>query len=514
MANPHNPEYVDIETGYLDKDESLLQQEFTCHCCYQVLVDPTTLNCGHNFCCHCLAQWYLSARKNECPECRQIWRGFPKINLSFRDLVEQHCAADVEERRKSISADPKIAQALQAFQRSEQEVQHRATYQVQWRPWLGTDSFFSGVLIALTSIIVAFLVYHWGSGDSKVELLVGKPLDLWTVEEVSLWMESLGSWASPYRETFHKHQVNGRLLNVLSEQDLLKPPYSVENELHLRAMLKEMQTVQELGFKRLQTLWEYKAVNEGKSLFLLLSMTEYPRLSILYLYFFDYYDSFLPFIHISCPSSTKSSEEGLPFRNLETPDWKQWTEFVVRYCLLPYHLLADFAKAWLDVHYWTVWCVLLDALLLTVREASDLLLYWSCLNIGVVVVLCFIQVLKTLTCWFLLRILWCVIPQFVCNCLFYWMLYFYPVIGAFTLIQVSCPLRDWQFVEDSPSIASSTFSRQQSLPLVLSDLSQGFHMPHFNAHSVQGLPINLLKQSQAQGGKRQQGASSLLPIPI
>ncbi|XP_066528475.1 bifunctional apoptosis regulator-like [Hoplias malabaricus] len=440
MANPHNPEDVAIEPGYLDRDKSLPQQEFTCPCCFQVLVDPTTLNCGHNFCRHCLAQLYLSARKNECPECRQIWRGFPKINLSFRDLVEQHCAADVEKRRKSISADPKIAQALQAFQRSEQEVQHRATYQVQWCPWLGTDSLFSGVLIALTSIIVAFLVYHWGSGDSKVELLVRKPLGLWTVEEVSVWMESLGSWASPYRETFHKQQVNGRLLNVLSEQDLLKPPYSVENELHLHAMLKEVQTVQELGFKRPQTLWEYKAVNEGKSLFLLLSMIDFPRLSILYIYFFDYYDSFLPFIHISCPSSTKSSEEGLPFRNLEeTPDWKQWTEFVVKYCLLPYHLLAAFAKAWLDVHYWTVWCILLNAFLMTVREACLLLNYWRCRNVRLVVVLCFIQVLKPLTSWFVLRIQWFLLPQFAYNCIFYWMPYYYPVIITFTLIQLIRP---------------------------------------------------------------------------
>ncbi|XP_066528476.1 bifunctional apoptosis regulator-like [Hoplias malabaricus] len=440
MANPHNPEDVAIEPGNLGKDESLRQQEFTCHCCYQVLVDPTTLNCGHNFCRHCLAQLYLSARKNECPECRQIWRGFPKINLSFRDLVEQHCAADVEERRKGISADPKIAQALQAFQRSEQEVQHRATYQVQWHPWLRKVGFFTGVLIALTAKTVVFQVYHWGSGDSKVELLVGKPLDLWTVEEVSVWMESLGSWASPYRETFHKQQVNGRLLNVLSEQDLLKPPYSVEDELHLRAMLKEVQTVQELGFKRPQTLWEYKAVNEGKSLFLLLSMIEFPRLSILYIYFFDYYDSFLPFIHISCPSSTKSSEEGLPFRNLEeTPDWKQWTEFVVKYCLLPYHLLAAFAKAWLDIHYWTVWCFPLSALLLTVREASDLLHYWRRLNVRVVVILCFCQVLKTFAIWFFLRILWFLLPQFVCKSVFYWLLYFYPVISTFTLIQVIRP---------------------------------------------------------------------------
>ena len=57
---------------------------------------------------------------------------------------------------------------------------------------------------------VVFLVYHWSSGDSKVELLVRKPLGLWTAEEVAMWMESLGSWSSPYRDSFRKEQVNGR----------------------------------------------------------------------------------------------------------------------------------------------------------------------------------------------------------------------------------------------------------------------------------------------------------------
>lgn len=83
-----------IELGFLSSEEEvveedgdsedLLPQEFNCHCCYQVLVDPTTLNCGHNFCRHCLALWLVSSCKKECPECRQIWRGFPKVNVSFR----------------------------------------------------------------------------------------------------------------------------------------------------------------------------------------------------------------------------------------------------------------------------------------------------------------------------------------------------------------------------------------------------------------------------------------------
>lgn len=60
------------------------EHEFSCHCCYDILVNPTTLTCGHNFCRHCLALWWESSHKNECPECREKWEGFPKINILLR----------------------------------------------------------------------------------------------------------------------------------------------------------------------------------------------------------------------------------------------------------------------------------------------------------------------------------------------------------------------------------------------------------------------------------------------
>lgn len=60
------------------------EHEFSCHCCYDILVNPTTLTCGHNFCRHCLALWWESSHKNECPECREKWEGFPKVNILLR----------------------------------------------------------------------------------------------------------------------------------------------------------------------------------------------------------------------------------------------------------------------------------------------------------------------------------------------------------------------------------------------------------------------------------------------
>uniref|UniRef100_A0A8B9HP32 Bifunctional apoptosis regulator n=1 Tax=Astyanax mexicanus TaxID=7994 RepID=A0A8B9HP32_ASTMX len=393
MDVQQNPDHCAIELGYLgsseedeEEDEELPQQEFLCHCCYQVLVDPTTLTCGHTFCRHCLAQCFLTSLKKECPECRQIWWSFPKINILFRDLVQKHFGADVEKRKQIIQADPAVAQALLVLKLSEQvepvTIRCIRAPPVQWRPWLGTGGLFSGVLIALTILAAVFLVFHWSGGDSKVELLVKKPLGAWSTEEVNMWMENLGAWASPYRDTFSREQVNGRLLNVLSEQDLLKPPYSIVNQLHRRALLKEVQIVQELGFKRPQTLWEYKQ---------------------------------------------------------EPPDWAQWAEFLVKLCLLPYQLLADFAWDWLDVHYWTSLFVIWNAFLLTLREARLLRLLWGRTDLRSVLKMAGWHVLGTALGWLNWIILWPFVPQFVCNLFFYWALYFLPLNNTFTLIQVMCP---------------------------------------------------------------------------
>lgn len=54
-----------------------------------------------------------------------------------------------------------------------------------------------------------------------------------------------------------------------------------------------------------------QAVNPGRSLFLLYALKSSPRLGLLYLYLFDYTDTFLPFIHTICPLQEDSSEEDI-----------------------------------------------------------------------------------------------------------------------------------------------------------------------------------------------------------
>uniref|UniRef100_A0A8C4YAH8 RING-type domain-containing protein n=1 Tax=Gopherus evgoodei TaxID=1825980 RepID=A0A8C4YAH8_9SAUR len=49
-----------------------LQEDVTCSICLDILEDPVSIECGHNFCRGCLvAHWSgVSASGSQCPECR------------------------------------------------------------------------------------------------------------------------------------------------------------------------------------------------------------------------------------------------------------------------------------------------------------------------------------------------------------------------------------------------------------------------------------------------------------
>ncbi|CAJ0919259.1 unnamed protein product [Ranitomeya imitator] len=369
--------------------------------------------------------------------------------------------------------------------------------------------------------------------ESEHDLLVHKPVSKWTPEEVVLWLEQLGPWASHYKESFLLGRVNGRLLLTLAEEEFSKEPYSIQSNSHRKAIIMELERVKTLGVKPPQNLWEYKgkhrvtmrgpalsnqmftlvtgdlgiigrwravcvtalqrpnsdaaaidivvgiaaaslsvkAVNPGKSLFLLYALKSSPRLSMLYMYLFDYSETFLPFIHTTCPLEEEDEEDIITkfivsvalsalrgssgVRDLQDPTWTQWREFLVKYVFLPYQLLAEFAWDWLEVHYWTSRFIIVNAMLLTVLELFSFWRLWSNSQLRVLLVASSITPMvlcppiigsekkilrsfprhmwghfwKMSTQGLFVAIFWPVIPQFVCNCLFYWALYFNPIIN-------------------------------------------------------------------------------------
>lgn len=423
--------------------QALSEHEFSCHCCYDILVSPTTLTCGHSFCRHCLALWWGSSHKTECPECRETWEGFPKVNILLRDAVEKLFSEIVERRKTEIQNNKKIFKSLQAFQRYGDEQALRSAPRTSQRR--GTGGFFSGVLTALTCVAVLLLGYHWSSGEAEEGGLGSKPVSRWTSEEVLYWLENLGPWAQLYTHRFLHANVNGRLLLMLGDEELALPPYSMENQAHRRAVLAELERVVSLGGRPPQNLWEYKAVNGGKSLFLLYALKSSPRLTLLYLYLFDYHDSFLPFLLTCCPALTPAGQPMEDSLHLNTqlpldrstlqPSGRQWAEFLVKYFLLPYQLIAEFAWDWLSVHYWTSRFIIVNAMLLSVLEGCFLYRLWSRSEIRSFPGRVWGHLWRVLPQGVALALLWPVIPHFICNCLFYWALYFNPIINIDLVVQ-------------------------------------------------------------------------------
>uniref|UniRef100_A0A4W6G8E0 Bifunctional apoptosis regulator n=1 Tax=Lates calcarifer TaxID=8187 RepID=A0A4W6G8E0_LATCA len=367
------PDFSESSQSKSSTTNNISENEFLCHCCYDILVNPTTLTCGHNFCRHCLALWWESSHKNECPECREKWEGFPKINILLRDATDKLFSDVVQRRRAEIQANPKISRSLLAFQRYGDNLGRSRTNQHK-----GAGFFFSGVLTALTCVAVMVMVYHWSSGVvEQQDLLISKPVSHWTTEEVVSWLEHLGPWAQLYREPFQQENVNGRLLLMLGDEELLKPPYSIENQAHRRAVLAELDRVKTLGVKPPQNLWEYK---------------------------------------------------------LE-PSWRQWGEFLVKYLLLPYQLIAEFAWDWLAVHYWTSRFIIVNAMLLSVLEGCALWRLWTRDRIRTLPRKMWNHLWKMLSQGFAFALLWPFVPQFVCNCFFYWALYFSPIINIDLVVQ-------------------------------------------------------------------------------
>uniref|UniRef100_A0A8C4XDX5 Uncharacterized protein n=1 Tax=Erpetoichthys calabaricus TaxID=27687 RepID=A0A8C4XDX5_ERPCA len=56
-----------------------LQDEFTCSVCLDILTDPITIPCGHNFCLKCLTNYWDQSQVCSCPQCRENFTTRPAL---------------------------------------------------------------------------------------------------------------------------------------------------------------------------------------------------------------------------------------------------------------------------------------------------------------------------------------------------------------------------------------------------------------------------------------------------
>ncbi|XP_077979598.1 bifunctional apoptosis regulator-like [Glandiceps talaboti] len=431
-SNFHEPVQYDAVTSSNEHHHnpmrrSMSETTFQCGCCYELMVQPTTLNCGHSFCRLCLARWWKSSKDTTCPGCRQPWRGFPRINIIMRTTLEKLFPITVTVRRGQLN-DPDNRKLLEEFETYGKELQGDGSRK-------SSGGFCSGVVFSM--VVVLLLVLVWGLRDDDT-ILVKKPVIKWTPEEVADWIAEMGSWSRDnlYPEMFLANRINGRLLLGITEEDLKAPPFSIEMGLYRRAIIHELKTVKELGVKPPKDLWEFKAMDEGKSIFLAYSLKDFPRIAMAYFYVFDYKDIFLPFLHGTCPVPANESipEESPVINESNDPTVEQWIEFLPKYLFFPYFLIAQFAWSWIDNHAMTCWFVIINCVLLTFMEAALVRWLWrhGLRSIPRAIRRHVLAMLGTA----ILVFLWPVIPFFICDALFYWALYLSPIMNLEKLYKV------------------------------------------------------------------------------
>ena len=69
------------------EEEKEVPESMKCGLCLQILLDPTSLPCGHTFCQVCLIMMRMSRPHQPstlCPMCRKPWTTIPAINVLFR----------------------------------------------------------------------------------------------------------------------------------------------------------------------------------------------------------------------------------------------------------------------------------------------------------------------------------------------------------------------------------------------------------------------------------------------
>lgn len=407
------------------QDSQLLKQDLQCGCCFELMVEPTTLSCGHSFCRFCLAKWWHASRHNTCPECRQPWSGFPKVNIALRKTIKVLFSKEEAERRCFQESSPDFGLVLSKFDALENKSSQRlhSSREVEFLQGQNLGITFTKLIFIVLSVLgIVMFIYHVLSlfMDQR-DPLVRKPVHKWSTQNVAKWLESLGDWAEEYGDRFQDAGIDGNLLMSLSEYDLETPPLNVVVSYHRRVLLKELEALKADGIKQPTDVWEYKAAYPVRAILLLWGLREFPRLTVFYTFFACNQDVFQPLLYYT----SETNFEGSIFEATVIPS-EEYLRFVLRLILVPYYLIGKFTLKWINLNYFVGAVVLIYSVLMSLNEFSKLrwLLMmggWRQLP-GL-----FIGIIITASVNGLFHLaLWSFLPSFICDIAFYWMLFLAP----------------------------------------------------------------------------------------
>ncbi|XP_073720487.1 tripartite motif-containing protein 16-like protein isoform X2 [Misgurnus anguillicaudatus] len=88
---------------------SVIQDQFICSICLDLLKDPVTIPCGHSYCMSCITNcWNQDDQKRNysCPQCRQTFNTRPDLNKNvvFAQMVEMLKKTKLQADRSALSS--------------------------------------------------------------------------------------------------------------------------------------------------------------------------------------------------------------------------------------------------------------------------------------------------------------------------------------------------------------------------------------------------------------------------
>ncbi|XP_038829147.1 E3 ubiquitin-protein ligase TRIM39-like [Salvelinus namaycush] len=97
----------------------LPEEQFQCSICLEVLTDPITTPCGHNFCQACINGYWKSTEQCQCPMCKETFDKRPKlkINTTLREVVNHF---------KGRRTKNQVQQMIQKCLQKVKEIKHSA----------------------------------------------------------------------------------------------------------------------------------------------------------------------------------------------------------------------------------------------------------------------------------------------------------------------------------------------------------------------------------------------------
>ena len=266
--------------------------------------------------------------------------------------------------------------------------------------------------IALINIDNHYQDYHpigsyscsFCSDDGKVDK---KSLELWTVDDVSNWLDELG--LADYQQNFVDNKINGKMLFEIAISDL-ETLIGITNPLHQRMFMHSLEQL-----RRPITLTDYNSAHLGYPLFIICAMGESPRAVLTFLFWYDP-NGFKYYAHVVTGNSG-------PLEDYQIPTW-----FYPCFFFLAEWMNMKFIANFFFMHYWLCiflivqcahdvwsWVIVVKQLVQdlvkgpnTVNRLTEL-----CMRIQNSVLAYAILAWKRMGFYFTLSIVWYFLPSFI-----------------------------------------------------------------------------------------------------